>query len=597
MRRGTYSSNPEHEKLVKPTWSSIRRLVGLAAPYKWYLAAGGALTLLSSATNLSLPWIMRFAINRIVEEKSVALLDRFALIVIGVVMISALIGFGQYVLISYAGNRIVTDVRARLFSHLLRLPVTFFDRTRSGDLTSHLSNDVSLMQQSLGSDLVTIFGQSLMLIGCIFTAVYMNARLTAVVVGLLLVVMLGFVISGRRLRKLTRSALDALSETMGTMTEALANIRLVKAFVREPYEGGRADERLEKVFNLNMKASISEGIMGTVAFAGFITLILGVLWFGGRSIMSGHLTWGDLAAFLVTIMFMSGPMSQLASLYTRLQRAVGASDRIFAILDDEPEIPDPRNPVAFPIREGTVTFQKIEFRYVPETPVLNGLALELPAGKVTALVGASGGGKTTIASLLYRFYEPQSGQISIDDVPIVQIRRDELREHIGLVPQDTILFNGTIRENIRYGRLGATEQEVEEAAKAANVHEFVQGFADGYDTVVGERGVTLSGGQRQRVAIARALLKNPRILILDEATSALDAKSEALVREALDRLMKGRTTLVIAHRLTTIQNADQIAVLEGGQVVELGTHRQLLERGGRYSDLHLLGIENTSVSP
>jgi len=594
MRRGNYPSNPEHDKLVKPTWSSIKRLVALAKPYKWVLLAGGILTLFSSAANLSLPWIIRNATNEIVASKSVALLDRFALIIIAIVILSAAIALGQYVLIAYAGNRIVTDVRQRLFAHLLRLPVAFFDKTRSGDLTSHLSNDVSLMQQTLASDIIGLTSNVLMLVGGIGTAIYMNARLTVVVVALLFVVMLGFVLFGRRLRKLTRQALDALSDTMGAMTEALANIRLVKAFVREPHEDARAAERLDKVFKLNMKTSISEGAMGTVAFAGFISLLLGVIWFGGRSVLAGTLTLGDLTAFFVTITLISGPMGNLASLYTRLQRAVGASDRVFAILDDPSEPADVPEASPFPRKEGRVDFSKIEFRYVPDTPVLQGLELELPAGKVTALVGASGGGKTTVASLLYRFYEPQSGEIAIDGIPVRQIRREELREHIGLVPQDTILFNGTIRENILYGRLGATNEEVEEAAKAANVHEFVQGFSDGYETVVGERGVTLSGGQRQRVAIARALLKDPRILILDEATSALDARSEHLVKEALERLMKGRTTLVIAHRLTTIKNADRIAVLDGGRIVETGTHNELLEQGGRYAELQLLVAETSA---
>lgn len=337
--------------------------------------------------------------------------------------------------------------------------------------------------------------------------------------------------------------------------------------------------------------------MGTVAFAGFISLLLGVIWFGGRSVLAGQITIGDLSAFFVTITLISGPMGSLASLYTRLQRAVGASDRVFAILDDaaEPEdVPDAR---AFPHQEGHVRFGGIDFQYVPDTPVLRDFTLDLPAGKVTALVGASGGGKTTAASLLYRFYEPQTGTIEIDGVPIGQIRRSELRDHIGLVPQDTILFNGTIRENILYGRLGATDAEVEEAARAANVHEFVQGFADGYQTMIGERGVTLSGGQRQRVAIARALLKDPRILILDEATSALDARSESLVREALERLMQGRTTLVIAHRLTTIKNADQIAVLDEGHIVETGTHAELLRHAGRYAELQLLGADDAIVTP
>lgn len=588
-------STTEQDRLVKPTWASIRRLVGLAAPYWPILALGGFLTLISTAVSLSLPWIIKRGFDETIASRSLANLDRYALIVVGVILVSSAISYGQFILIAYVGNQVIREVRGRLFSKLLHLPVSFFDRTRSGDLASNLSNDVSLMQQTLASDLVGLAGNVLMFVGGTISAVGINPKLTGIVVGVLAIVMAGFVFFGRRLRKLTRQGLDALSDTMGAMTEALGNVRLVKAFARESHETSRANEKLGQVFKLNMKTSVGEASMGTVAFTGLFLLFLGVVWYGGRSVLAGTMTVGDIGGFFVTVMLISGPMGNLASLYTRLQRAVGASDRVFALIDEDPEPADHDDALRFPDGAGAVEFRKVSFSYVPESPVLTDFDLELAPGKITALVGPSGSGKTTVANLLYRFYEPQAGEIVIDGLPVDEIARISLRENVGMVPQDTILFNGTVRENIQYGRLDATDEEVEAAAKAANVHEFVSAFPDGYETMIGERGITLSGGQRQRVAIARAILKNPKILVLDEATSALDSKSESLVREALEHLMTGRTTLVIAHRLSTIQNADKIAVLEGGKIVEQGSHRELLASQGRYAELHSAGVLESAL--
>ncbi len=588
MRRSTSGPAGSKDQLSPITWTGIRRLIALAVPYRLLLAIAGVLTLVSTGISLALPLISQRAVDYVTRTKEVGELDRIAVGIVGLVLVGAIFGYAQFLIAAFAGNSIVKDLRLKLFRHLQRLEVGYFDKTRSGDLTSYLSNDVSLLQTTLTDDLVKLIPNFLTLIGGVVIAIVIDWRLTMVVVTLLMAVMLFFVIFGRRLRKITREGLDALSDTMGAMTEALANIRLVKAFAREPFEDKRAREKMEGVFKLNMKGSIWEGMMGTVAGAGFSLVLLGVMWYGGRSVLSGALSLGSLVGFVMIVTIITGPMGNLASLYTRLQRSVGAADRLFAILDEKPELPDVEGAVGFPSGPGAVQFQDLSFAYVETTPVLKGLSLSVPAGKVTAIVGPSGSGKTTLSSLLYRFYESQSGQILIDGTPIRQIHRQALRENIGIVPQEPILFNGTIRENIRYGRLEANDAEVEAAGRGANVEEFVKGFPEGYDTMVGERGITLSGGQRQRVAIARAMLKDPRILVLDEATSALDNRSEALVREALDRLMVGRTTLVIAHRLSTIQNADQIAVLKDGQITELGRHAELLEGGGVYADLYEL---------
>jgi len=570
------------------SWPPIRRLLGLFAPYRGYLALASFLTIFVSLFQLGLPIFGRIAVDKITQSAKVSDVDFYAAILAGLILGAGLFSYFQFLLAAYAGNSIVKDLRERVFAHLQRLPVAYFDVTRSGDIASHLSNDVSQLQLSLTSDFSTLVGNLVTFSGGLLIAVWLNWRLTLIAFGVLVPIMGFFVTCGRQLRKTNRSALDALADAMGSITEALSNIRLVKAFARESHEDERASGRLQKVFQLSMKSSRLEGLMGAVGFSGGFLMLVGCMWFGIRGVITGQFTAGAVAGFVLGIFIVLPPMAQLAALFTRLQRALGASERLFAILDHPQEAADVPHAAPFPAGQSAVKYDAVEFSYIPETPVLTSLKLEIQAGKLTAVVGPSGAGKSTLASLLYRFYEPQGGSITINGVRVQDIQRSSLRENIGIVPQDPILFNGTIMENIRYGRLNASDAEVLAASRDANVDEFVSGFAKGYETIIGERGVTLSGGQRQRVAIARAILKDPRILILDEATSALDNVSEALVKEALDRLMHGRTTLVIAHRLSTIRKADQIAVVSEGRVVETGTHSQLIDLKGTYAELYEL---------
>ncbi len=587
--RSSYSKDSTPvEKLPKLTSGALKRLLNLGKPYRMQLLAAAVLMILTTCVSLSLPILAREAVDGI-QKQGPAILDRVGLIAALLLVLSGAITFFQFLIVAKVGNRIVVETRLKLFESLQKLTVSFFDSRRSGDLTSILSNDVSLLQTSLTDDLVKLGGNVLQLVGGLVLAIVIDWRLTCVVFGLLVLVMAYFVVFGIRLRKLTRKSLDALSESMGGMTEALSNIRLVKAFAREEYEDNRSRSGLEKVFHLNMKAAKSEGMMTAVASAGSALMLTGVVWYGGRAVLSHTLSVGALLGFLIDIAIISGPMAQVAGLWTRLQRAVGASDRIFDLMDQPAESADGANASAYPLQDGlegdSVEFRNISFAYRPDVPVLSEFYLLLKPGQATAIVGPSGAGKTTLGALLYRFYEPQAGTIFINGTDVKVIARKQLREHIGLVPQETILFSGSIKENIRYGRLDASDDEIIAAAVAANLWEFIARLPDGLDTIIGERGVTLSGGQKQRVAIARVILKDPRILILDEATSSLDTVSESLVKEALDRLMKGRTTMVIAHRLSTVQNADQIAVIDEGQVLELGTHDQLLAQSGLYADL------------
>ncbi len=579
------------EGAVRVDPAALRRLLGLAAPYRWLLIGGGIFLLISSLLGLVLPWLVRGIIDGALTNGDDALLRRTILALIATFVVQAVVGIAQGYLLSFAGERLVADLRRRLYAHLQALSVGFFDGRRVGELLSRLTNDVGAIQTSITGNLLTFVQQIVMLIGAVTLVIVTEWRLAGIVLLALPPIILAGAFFGRRLQKLSGEAQAALGATTTVLEETLAGVRTVKAFGREGYEIARYGSSVEETFAVAMRRTRVRSVFGpTITLIAFLTLT-GVLIFGAREVANGQLSPGALVSALLYMTMVAGSIGGLTGVYAQLREASGAAERLFEILDTPPQIADVpgAQPLPVPVR-GAVRIADVSFRYdtlaSDAPPTLSDVELTLAPGETVALVGPSGAGKTTLANLLLRFYEPSAGRVLLDGRDLRDITLASLREAVGVVPQEPALFGGTIGENIAYGRLDAPQGAIEAAARAANAHGFIADLPERYDTVVGERGIRLSGGQRQRVAIARAILKDPRLLILDEATSSLDNESEAAIQAALERLMRGRTTLVIAHRLSTVERADRIVVLDRGRIVEQGTHGQLLVAGGLYARLY-----------
>ena len=562
------------------------RLLAYIKPYTRRLALAVVCIIMAAGANLYLPWIIKDMIDDVLMSKDMVMLNLIAAGILVVMFTRGVFYYGQSYLVSYVGQRVIIDVRSVLFRKFQRMPLSYYDKQQTGTVMSYITNDVAVMQSAIVDNLIELVTESSILIGSLAMMIYLDWKLSLLT--LMTIPLVGFAmkIFGRKLKRSSTVIQERVAEITSLLQESISAIRVVKSFVRESYEIKRFEEQNWRNFQAAMKnVKLSSLLTPTVEFLAAIAVTF-IVWFGGYEVVNEVITAGELVAFLTYAVNLANPVKRLSRVYAAIQKAMAAADRVFDIMDLDEKITDVPNAKPLPPIKGKVEFKDITFSYKKGQPALQHISLKAEPGQMIALVGPSGSGKSTIANLIPRFYDVDSGVITIDDHDIRQVTADSLREQIGLVPQETMLFSTSVMENIRYGRLEATDEEVIEAAKAANAEEFIKELPEGYDTKLGERGLNLSGGQRQRLAIARAILKNPRVLILDEATSALDTESEKIVQDALDNLMVGRTSFVIAHRLSTIFNADQIFVVENGHLREHGTHEELLAAGGLYSNLY-----------
>ncbi len=572
----------------KPSFrpASLRRVLRLARPELASLVGGTVCLVFGSATNLLFPQIIGKVVDQAQAPGGRATLDRYAFAMLGISAVGAVASGLRYAFFTIAGERVVARLRADLFARLMEQDIAFFDAKKTGDLTNRLASDTTVLQNTVSVNISMGLRFVASLGGGVAFLFFTSPKLTSLMLAVVPAIALGAVAYGRRVRKLSREVQDALAGSSEVAEEALGGIRTVRSFTAEPSEVRRYTAAVMRSFELARKrAVIGATFMGVTSLAAFAALGA-VLWYGGILVAAGELSGGDLTKFLIYTLMVAFALGGLSDIWADVMKASGAAEHVFELMDRCPAIP-PTGGLELAEVAGRVDFEQVAFSYPtrPDMPVLSGIDLAVLPGEVVALVGPSGAGKSTIAALLTRLYDPSAGRVLVDGHDLRDLAPDGLRRRIGVVAQEPILFSSSIAENIRYGRAGATDAEVEAAARAANAHDFVAGFPEGYATLVGERGVQLSGGQKQRVAIARAVLKDPRILILDEATSALDAESEHLVKEALERLMKGRTTLIIAHRLSTVKDADRVCVIDGGRIVESGSHAALMENEGLYRRL------------
>lgn len=576
----------------------LRQLVPFLKPYRRHIAGAMTALIVSAVTVLGLGSGLRALVDQGFQQGDAALLNRALLILLLVVILLAGASYSRFFLVSWIGERVVADVRRAVYDRVIGLDVGFFETTKTAEVISRLTTDTTVLQVVVGSSASVFLRNLLMLIGGTILLLVTSAWLTLLVLAVVPLVLVPILVFGRRVRSLSRASQDRVADVGAAVDESLYGIRTVKAFGHEVLERLHFTDRVEQAFSVSIDRIRARAFLTATVILLVFAAIGVVLWLGGHWVLDGQMTPGALAAFIFYAVLVAASAGALSEVVGDLQRAAGATERLLELLAQKPTIAAPASPIALPVpATGVVSFDAVDFRYPsrPDTAALHGFSLHVAPGQVMALVGPSGAGKSTVFQLLLRFYDPDRGVVRLDGVDLRDADPADVRARIGLVPQDSVVFSVSIAENIRYGRPDADDASVKAAAEAAHAAEFIDALPDGYDTFVGERGVRLSGGQRQRLAIARAVLRDPAVLLLDEATSALDAESERAVQLALADLMRGRTTLVIAHRLATVQNADHIAVLDRGQLIAGGSHADLVAEGGLYSRLAALQFEHSPI--
>ena len=594
MAKNKTSEDLPKAKLNRNSIQKATRLFSYLQPDKGKYIAGLIFLALTSATALAFPKLIGDLVDSAKQTGTVAI-NKQAILLIVILVAQAFFSFFRIYLFAQTTENTLVRLRHHLYSHLIQLPMSFFTSNRVGEINSRISADITQIQDTFTTTLAEFLRQIILIIGGLIFISLISPQLTLFMLALIPAIVVGGIVFGRYIRKISRQVQDRVAESNTIVQETMQGIVNVKAFANEFIEVIRYQKSIKEIATLSMKSAFSRGLFASFIIFALFGAIVAIVWYATHLMQEGRIAFGDVISFVIYTSFIGASIGGIAELYAQIQKAVGATERIFEILDHQPEEIDLNETRARVDRlKGDVEFKDVRFSYPArkEMNVLNGISFKANAGESIAIVGPSGAGKSTLTQLLLRFYEPDAGHIFIDGKDADTYTLTQLRDHMAIVPQDVILFGGTIKENILYGKPTATDEEVRAAAEKANALSFIEKFPEGYDTIVGERGITLSGGQRQRIAIARAVLKDPSILILDEATSSLDSESERLVQEALDKLMVGRTTFIVAHRLSTIRNASRILVIDKGIVAESGTHEELIGlNNGVYSHLSRLQFD------